>query len=549
MVDLASLIAKPFTFSVAELGSFKVDAASGDFLRWFEAWTAETDGPDGAALVRALLLTQATCTSFSPERLLSEAEVEALPPEQLDEVAFRLLETTGRLFEPSLIESSRRGAKRRVRVRRDNERYDMSLRSNEGQCDRLLRVLRDSVQDHKDHNRLLFQGTDIEEMTKAASLAAMYDPYAQQHLRMLDDMRGSAASRLGAQFAYDALKDRSLAALGTLGPTLDMATEVLRGAGALHAWAEPRDALKAALGYGAQQTSLALGLDVDNYRKLAAAASGEASYLLNLRKSYDLPFAAGALASLRALEREQIAGYAAQLLVDHQIHELLRTGWQVTASLGNYGLAERGVVGEVLRRYDDDLASGVIFPTVVEGAHAFDTTEGGPPTDRLITLLQRGLGAVVAALAATRDELRRAGLVSTLALLVALAAYANDLVNEVAETKDNERAARQQDQLERRRSAEHRELTTLLTASNRLLQQQATEREEWPSSIRFVWAAAPLRVGPERAATMMARVYPDQPVRVLETRDLWAKVEVHSYGTERPQIGWIGRSHLHLNSN
>jgi hypothetical protein len=63
-------------------------------------------------------------------------------------------------------------------------------------------------------------------------------------------------------------------------------------------------------------------------------------------------------------------------------------------------------------------------------------------------------------------------------------------------------------------------------------------------SIRYLHGRTSLRAAPDGDERPIRIVYPDQLVRVLETKRDWAKVEVYDYGNERPIVGWISRGLL-----
>lgn len=64
--------------------------------------------------------------------------------------------------------------------------------------------------------------------------------------------------------------------------------------------------------------------------------------------------------------------------------------------------------------------------------------------------------------------------------------------------------------------------------------------------MRFVHDMAWLRTAPDAKAPAIRAIYPDQPLRVLEAEDAWAKVEAYDYASDRPLVGWISRRRLRI---
>jgi hypothetical protein len=64
--------------------------------------------------------------------------------------------------------------------------------------------------------------------------------------------------------------------------------------------------------------------------------------------------------------------------------------------------------------------------------------------------------------------------------------------------------------------------------------------------LRYVHERAWLRSAPDAKAPAIRAIYPDQPLRVLEAGDAWAKVEAFDYASDRPLIGWVSRRRLRV---
>jgi len=65
-------------------------------------------------------------------------------------------------------------------------------------------------------------------------------------------------------------------------------------------------------------------------------------------------------------------------------------------------------------------------------------------------------------------------------------------------------------------------------------------------TVRYLHKDAVIRTEPHKEAQMRRYIYPDQLIRVVNTRGHWAEVEILDYRTEKPERGWIARSQLRI---
>ncbi|QTD57293.1 hypothetical protein [Parasphingorhabdus cellanae] len=72
------------------------------------------------------------------------------------------------------------------------------------------------------------------------------------------------------------------------------------------------------------------------------------------------------------------------------------------------------------------------------------------------------------------------------------------------------------------------------------------QRAEDQRTVRYLHGDAALRIEPHKSAEVLRYIYPDQLIRVVDTKGHWAKVEILDYRTEKPERGWIARSQLRI---
>lgn len=230
-------------------------------------------------------------------------------------------------------------------------------------------------------------------------------------------------------------------------------------------------------------------------------------------------------ASLAAAQLGQGLGVEAAA---RDIASMVRPGFQATANVALEGLAPMGPVAELLRRYDETVdapAMSAVHGTV----RLFDAENAG--IEAFMDAFDRAWEMVVEALRLSPDLLRNSAFIAWLGTLAAIAGAG--LVAYQVFGPPPASVTQRMDQSNR----ELHHINDQLAA-----QRQSDEARK---HIRYVLDVVNLRTEPNRRAQVVRLVYPDQPVRVIETKGEWAKVEVFDYGSDRSVLGWISRRHLH----
>lgn len=208
--------------------------------------------------------------------------------------------------------------------------------------------------------------------------------------------------------------------------------------------------------------------------------------------------------------------------------EMHRTGYRSVADLALRGEIGAGAASDVLREYDlRGATTGELFAAVVATVTVLDdetTTD-----DARAALLHRVADVLRRISAYFSKEYEKAGLSGMAGLAIAMVSLGyvvadhqkldlgSKLVDASANLKDAARSLR----------------------VNRVVQTRQ-------SSIRYLHRATALRAGPDTHASQLRTVFPDQIVQVVEADNVWAKVEVFDYTSDRPATGWVARKLLRL---
>ncbi|WP_420143972.1 hypothetical protein [Sphingobium sp.] len=209
------------------------------------------------------------------------------------------------------------------------------------------------------------------------------------------------------------------------------------------------------------------------------------------------------------------------------LKKFFEPGFRSAAALGISGAAGQGLVSDVLRSYDKSAAiEAALFSAVVDSVHVIG--DPGASAGEVGNALHIVIAAIESLRQYVRKEYEKAGLIATLALIASLVAIwislNPDHSSEISMLK------------------EVREANQQLGSIRNELRDDVTRTAS--SQIRYVHAATPLRTSPGREGLIIRRVYPDQWLRVLESKGDWAHVEVFDYQSDASIDGWMHRSHL-----
>lgn len=243
-----------------------------------------------------------------------------------------------------------------------------------------------------------------------------------------------------------------------------------------------------------------------------------------LRSQFDLRLPGAALASIGALHAAE-ADFASRVLEAVQ-----RPGFQATVVAGLGGVAARGATADVLAHYGEDLAPDApVFGAMMSGVTALDEEDSAVRLDRLEAALARLAELVAEVLRRDqRHPLTFMGVMNVVGVLVGVIGVGVAWMSF------------QGDEAERRGP----DTAAVIAKLDEL--KAAQPAPQTARELRYVHERAWLRTAPDAKAPSIRTIYPDQPLRVLEAGEAWAKVEAYDYASDRPLVGWISRRRLRI---
>jgi len=510
-IDL-SAFSNPVVFDVEGIGAVVVEARKTRFYVWLGKGMERGRWLDGLGLMRDLLAEQAQTPDGAS---LDGAVVASLTEPVLEAAAGAFLDARDPVMGPLSAEAGE----------------DSGLKPEERQTDRLRRILFASTEAALAPARRLRQEME-RRATDALGLGATYKALGPVHemmerQRRLADMIKPSSSLLAAQ---EALRGGAMGAMIRAAeqaarlPVYRSPFEDLLGPGS--AIAQMQASVRRAtevLGVGQvypHLTTLGLTPKFGVYDQLFGETSAVAKLL---RSQFDLRVPGAALASIGALHAAEAS------LATRLVEAVQRPGFQATVVAGLDGVAARGASADVLAHYGEDLTpEAPVFAAVMSGVTALDEEDLDARVDRLEAALARLAELVAEVLRRERQPITFLGVMNVVGVLVGVIGVGIAWMSF------------QGDEAERRgpdTTAVIAKLDELKTAQPAL---QATR------DLRYVHARAWLRTAPDAKAPAIRAVYPDQPLRVLEAGDAWAKVEAFDYASDRPLTGWISRRHLRI---
>jgi len=510
-VDL-SAFSNPVVFPVEGIGDVVVEARKTGFYVWLGTGMERGRWPEGGRLMRDLLTEQAR----RPDgEALEAAAVAALCDDVIETAAGAFLEARDPVMGPLAAEAGE----------------DQALKPGERQTDRLRRILFASAEAALAPARRL-----REEMARRTSaVARLGETYKvlgpvremMEQQRRFEAMLRPASSLWAAERAlYGGTASAMLRAAEQAArlPVYRSPFEDLLGPGS--AIAQMQASVRRAtevLGVGQVYPHLS-GLGLTSKLGVYDQLFGEASSVAKLlRSQFDLRLPGAALASIGALHAAE-AGLASRM-----IEAVQRPGFQATVIAGLDGAAARGASADVLAHYGEDLdLEAPVFGAVMAGVTALDEADEQVRLERLEAAVAR-----LAELAA--EVLRREGKPITLMGVMTLVGTLMSVISVALAWM-----AFQGDEAGRQGPGTAAVIAKLDELKAAQPAPQATR------DLRYVHERAWLRTLPEAKAPPIRAIYPDQPLRVLEATDAWAKVEAFDYASDRPLVGWISRRRLRL---
>lgn len=251
---------------------------------------------------------------------------------------------------------------------------------------------------------------------------------------------------------------------------------------------------------------------------------GEATSVARLlRTQFDLRLPGAALASVGALHAAE-ADLASRVL-----EALQRPGYQATVVAGLDGVAARGAAADVLAHYAEDPdPDAPVFAAVMSGVTALDEADEAARLDRLEAALARLAELVTEVLRRENRPLTFTGVMTVVGTMMGVVSVGIAWM------------AYQGDEADRHGP----DTAAVIAKLDELKMAQPPVRDQ--RDMRFVHDKAWLRTAPDAKAPAIRAIYPDQPLRVLEAGEAWAKVEAYDYVSDRPLVGWINRRRLRI---
>lgn len=206
-------------------------------------------------------------------------------------------------------------------------------------------------------------------------------------------------------------------------------------------------------------------------------------------------------------------------------------GFQATANLALDGLVAPGAAADLLQRYGEDSAlHGATFDTVLDAIRSLDEEELDVDPE---AAAERAWHQILSQLSGKVPHMDAAAWLSLAALLFTVVGVLIEAASYVEQRRsDPSRALK----------AIERELGEI--RADRLAEKAADRQTD--RFLRYVHGTVNLRAEPSRSGMVIRLVYPDQLVRVIETKGDWAMVDVFDYASETPMRGWINRRNLRV---
>lgn len=216
-------------------------------------------------------------------------------------------------------------------------------------------------------------------------------------------------------------------------------------------------------------------------------------------------------------------------LSDLDRHSLLKMsgrGFGTLAAIGVEGRGPVGAISDLLAAYGElDRPPG--FDMVAAVPEIFDTTDDVRTIVKSIECAWDWLAGQLAATSKT-DLVTTQGLVALASLLLAFWSVIVAQLDYNGSAEDPTKAQIEQIRQEIRNAAN-----------------EAVRRDDdRERHIRSIDRPAPLRDEPDGRSQLRRTVFPDQLIRVRDTRGSWAYVEVYDYASNQPISGWISRARL-----
>ena len=221
--------------------------------------------------------------------------------------------------------------------------------------------------------------------------------------------------------------------------------------------------------------------------------------------------------------------------------DMLLPSWTRTAGIGVLGIANPGLIHDVLGALHRARPDTFAFDVAVTLAESFDQP-GDVGAEKAADLLQKYAEALIALLVTTKDWVARQGIISMLSLILLIAATYD---GHLARLDGDEQVVLARTAVSPEPTSAQKEIARQVETLQNAMRERDTAHQA-DRNIRAVIQLAPLRVAPDAKAHVVRMVYPDDRVRVQDVKGNWALIEVFDYKSEAAVTGWINRRVLRM---
>lgn len=539
---LPPFAAAPASFKVPTIGDVEIAHSSTRFLNWF----SELAITEGAEVFRAMLRDHGR--GAGQRTPLDPDVIARLDPDALRQGASAFLAAAGPQLRPRWIRDPSSSSPGGVRERTLNEVEDVAAKPDEDEFQCLLRILALSAEDINLGRRhqiaksaaqtskvartgltpgILAQTRIIKELTSTGHLNSMIENLPSNRLKGLISEASGASALIQRHELLTSIRTDMIPAYLQRGAldALQQRESILRTAGLLGAHPKGTPGLA---GGGVYNQLLSGTLRNLSASRALASVPRPGDWLKDINSALGLGLTAQIIAAAATIQASPLPHPA-------ELSPYMRPGWQATAAVGVARDDARPAARAALATYDDaEAVENEMLAATIAIAHRIDAIEGTEDSlpEELVTAAEIAWGKFLALRETVGEELRKAGLVASVACVLSLAGVVGTgIAIPIAMSGPT---AAQHEALMRQSDAVLRE-------------EEQTTRDallDDARSLRRVTKPCLARTAPDRDAPEIVTIYPDELVRVTGERGDWVKVEIYQYGSDALVTGWTPRKYI-----
>jgi hypothetical protein len=495
-----SLIDRSVEFEAGNLGLLKLNLQTADFLKWFETGEKDNSWNDGLSFVRQLL--KARCEPCEDKEPVPASDIEALDGESLEAIARNIGKNSNWVLGLTKV----------------SDGNDENLAMTE--CEALYKAV---DQYAEGHNRLA--KTRLKEMNK--TIGRIMRPFGTMEAAFgrIDKIRDEMTIGLPQKSLIEEMTASRLATRSLLGDHRLMGLGLVEDNKAFSRLTGISDDVMSALG-GSLFGGISEKIVPDT---IFSRTQNEIASILG--RSFHLGSEMSALKTLRE-DLVQPRSRIADMLGGDAGPSVLSAAY-----LSLQGLGPKGAVADLLKQHIDPVDIRPLSP-FDHSLRGFGTFNDETPDQ---AILLEAIGSVQDQLENANSEnrnLQYLGLVVMILTLLVSAYYQARSVNLQAKGLDLARDAPTKTDIDK--------IVQAAEKSGTRIADSIASKAAGAENIRYIHGDSKLRLQPERDAVVVRYVYPDQILKVLDTKGHWALVEIIDYRTEKPVSGWIARNQLRI---